>query len=193
MTRFDCFVATESSQRKADEVSYRPFATSLRGVLLAQEITVVTETDPLTLWVSVIAVAVALGAAVLTYLQGRAIRRIDSREHEWEAEDRRTAAIRVLPQSERYSKKVFGDTHSRRETWIRLKNTGRAKARDIEWSITDKGLHFLAERSSLEVIHPGEYYDINYVRTMGSEPDPVFSVSWSDGLGRHTTERILSL
>lgn len=70
---------------------------------MAQEITVVTETDPLTLWVSVIAVAVALGATVLTYLQGRAIRQIESREHEWEAEDRRSAAIRLLPQIERYS------------------------------------------------------------------------------------------
>ena len=162
-------------------------------MLLAQEITVVTETDPLTLWVSVIAVAVALGASVLTYLQGRAIRRIDSREHEWETEDRRTAAIRVLPQSERYSEELFGDNRSTRETWIRLKNTGRAKARDVGWSITDKGLHFLAERSSLEVIHPGEHYDIYYFRSLGSETDPVFAVSWSDELGRHTTERILSV
>ena len=174
-------------------MSYRPFATTLRGVLLAQEITVVTETDPLTFWVSVIAVAVALGAALLTYLQGRAIRRIDIREHEWEAEDRRTAAIRVLPQSERYSEDLFGDNRSRIETWIRLKNTGRAKARDVEWSITDEGLHFLDERSSLDVIHPGEYYDIYYVRSMGSEPDPVFAVSWTDELGRRTTERILSV
>ena len=129
---------------------------------------------------------------MLTYLQGRAIRQIERREHEWEAEGRRSAAIRVLPQSERYSEDLFGDNHSRRVTWIRLKNTGRAEARDVEWSTTDNGLRFHAQRSSLEVIHSGEYYDISYVRVMGSEPDPVFTVSWSDELGRHTTERILS-
>lgn len=120
MTRFDCFVATESSQTRPTRCPTDPSQLAYGGVLLAQEITVVTETDPLTLWVSVIAVAVALGAAVLTYLQGRATRRIDSREHEWEAEDRRTAAIWVLPQSERYSEDLFGD-RSMRDTWIRLK------------------------------------------------------------------------
>ena len=161
-------------------------------MLLAQEITVVTETDQLTLWVSVVAVAVALGAAVLTYVQGRAIRQIESREHEWEAEGRRSAAIRVLPQSERYSEDLFGDNRSRRETWIRLRNTGRAKARNVEWSITDNGPKLLAQRSSLKVIHPGEYYDITYRKFLGSKPDPVFTVSWSDELGRHTTEHILS-
>lgn len=161
-------------------------------MLLSQEITVVTETDPLTLWVSVVAVAVALGAALLTYLQGRAIRQIEGREHAWEAEDRRSAAIRVLPQSERYSEELFGDDHSKRETWIRLKNTGRAEAGDVEWSITDNGPRLHAQRSSLKVIHPGEYYDITYRRFLGSKPDPVFTVSWADELGRHTTERILS-
>lgn len=159
---------------------------------MAQEITVVTETDQLTLWVSVGAVAVALCAAVLTCVQGRAIRQIESREHEWEAEDRRSAAIRVLPQSEWYSEDLFGGNRSRRETWIRLRNTGRAMARDVEWSITDNGPELLARRSSLKVIHPGEYYDITYRRSVGSERDPVFTVSWSDELGRHTTERILS-
>ncbi|MCQ3805543.1 MAG: hypothetical protein KTV45_15890 [Acidimicrobiia bacterium] len=169
-----------------------PSATSLRGVLLAQEITVVTETDPLTLWVSVVAVAIALGAAVLTYVQGRAIRQIESREHVWEAEARRSAAIRVLPQSEWYSEEFFGDNRSTRETWIRLENIGRAEARDVEWSISDNGPWFMTQRLSLEVIHPGEYYDIPYGTPIESEPESVFAVSWSDELGRHTTERILS-
>lgn len=87
---------------------------------------------------------------------------------------------------------MFGETRFRMETWIRLTNTGRAEARDVEWSVTDNGLHFHAGRSSLEVIHPGEYYDVPYTKVGGSEPDPVFTVSWHDERGRHTTERILS-
>ena len=146
-------------------------------MLLNQEVTVVTETDPLTLWISVGAVAVALCAAVFTYLQGRAIHRIESREHEWEAEDRRSAAIRVLTQSE----------------WLRLQNTGRAAARNVVWSTPENGSLYTVG-SSVDVIHPGEHYDVEYmVSGLAREPDPVFTVSWSDERGRHTTERILSV
>ena len=107
-------------------------------MLLNQEITVVTETDPLTLWASVGAVAVALCAAVFTYRQRRAIRRIESQQHEWEAQDRRSAAIRVLTQSERYIEGGSGET--RLDTWLRLQNTGRAAARDVVWSTPENGL-----------------------------------------------------
>ena len=137
-------------------------------MLLNQEI--------ITLWASVGAVAVALGAAVLTYRQRRAIHRIESQQHEWETQDRRSAAIRVLTQSE----------------WLRLQNTGRAAARDVVWSTPENGpLHTVG--SSVEVIHPGEHYDVEYmVSGLAREPGAVFAVSWSDEQGRHTTERILT-
>ena len=48
--------------------------------------------------------------------------------------------------------------------------------------------------SSVEVIHPGEHYDVEYmVSGLAREPGAVFAVSWSDEQGRHTTERILSV
>ena len=78
-------------------------------------------------------------------------------------------------------------------TWLRLRNTGRAPALDVSWSLIDTRRTLLGDTGSLAVIYPGEYYDLRYITPMGADPDPTLVVEWTDGNGPHATERLLSI
>lgn len=161
-------------------------------MLLAQA----ANTNPTIDWafvVSLIAVVVALGAAVNTWWQGRAIRRIETKEHQWQEVDRNSAFIVVTPHIQT---DVLESGHGmksavRTTTWIRLKNTGRATATDIIWESDDPGWH--TDRRELQNLHPGEYYDLYFSAGMAVEPDLLFVITWSDKNGSHGTERVLRI
>lgn len=71
-------------------------------MLLAQEITVVTQADPWMIGTSLAAVAIAVTSLVWTWRQGLAIRNIETREHEWQSEDRISAYVQVTGETERH-------------------------------------------------------------------------------------------
>lgn len=76
-------------------------------------------------------------------------------------------------------------------TWLRLRNTGRAPALDVSWSLIDTRQTLLGDTGSLAVIYLGEHYDLRYITPMGADPDPTLVVEWTDV--PHATERLLSI
>lgn len=157
-------------------------------LVLAQEIIVEVPPDTVGRIVSVLALVVAVLAAGATYAQGRVIRRIETTEHEWEKVDRLSASVEVTAQ--RFQETYVKDGHvvHSGQTWLRLRNTGRVIAREVEWGAEKEKL-LLGDRRSIEELHPGEHFDVYYVMTFGDSPAWVFTVSWTDKRGRHTTER----
>lgn len=170
-------------------------------VLLAQElppvdVTVETSTDPVSLVVSLLAVTIAAASFVVTWRQGQAIRNIEIREHEWQAVDRMSAHIEVTRMRESVPDAFEGSAKYHRRNWIRLRNTGRARAENIVWSDIPgaSGREVLnVERRNLDELHPGEHFDLMLVIVIADPPECDFSVSWSDGNGRHTTSRVINL
>ena len=159
-------------------------------MLLAQEIVVRTPPDQVGRVVSVVALIVAVMTAWVTYWQGRVIRKIESTEHEWEKIDRVSASIEVTAQ--RYQETYLKDgrvVHDR-QSWLRLRNTGRALAHDVKWASENDVL--VDERDSLELLHPGEHYDVYFALSLADGPGWLFTVSWTDDRGRQSTERRIS-
>lgn len=156
-------------------------------MLLAQ-----TSADP----VSLAAVAIALLSLVWTIWQGSAIRDIQTREHDWQAEDRLSAHIEVTRISEttpRTVRKSSGnETHYSTSDRIRLRNTGRAQARNVEWEMESDHV-LLWERRDLDVLYPGEHYDLLIAMAMSDPPETLFTVRWTDGNGAHESKRMINL
>jgi hypothetical protein len=159
-------------------------------MIFAQEVVVEAPPDPISIAVSVVAVAIAATSLLVTGRQGREIRNIETREHEWQAIDRRSAYIQVVPMSETYP------TNSARghgvRMWIRLSNTGRSEAREVRWQI-DNPDSLMARVDGLEVLHPGEQFDLHTARSMADPPESEFTVSWVDDNGRQETTRLINL
>lgn len=159
--------------------------------VLGQEIVVETLPDTLGRIVSVLALVVAVGTAWFTFWQGRAIRRIETTEHEWQKVDRTSASVEVT--AHHFQETYVKDdrvVHSRQD-WLRLRNSGRALAREIEWSAENDSL-LLGERRSLEELHPGEHFDIYFAMTLADAPGWMFTVVWIDERGRQATQRRIS-
>lgn len=166
---------------------------------LPVQIIVEQGTDPLTLIISVIAIVVASSVAIVTLLQGRTIKNIETREHKWEQQDRISAYVQVTRESFRRPStvKVHGSTESAASfanVWfIRLTNTGRAKATDLTWDVCYAGDNddFTVEAelgkilespvSQLAVLHPGEHFDLPIkFGTVEGKETVSFTVSWKD-------------
>ncbi len=166
-------------------------------MVLAQDITVEVSPDPLSLVLSVLAVIIATMVAVTTYVQGRAIRNIETREHEWQRIDRLSADIEVVRMREVEPRSSAGITRYSTRDWIRLRNTGRAEAQDVTWMM-DRGSFkgkdvMLGDRRQLDVLHPGEHFDLLIAMSFGDPPEANFTVTWTDGNGQHTTLRTINL
>jgi hypothetical protein len=171
----------------------------------AQEVTVEVATDPLSLAISAVAVVLAGASAIATYRQGKAIRDIETREHEWQGVDRTSAHVRVTRMSETrpstFAKPGASVTNYRQLDWIRLLNSGRSEARNITWDMTDvagNDLSRIYEHSvpvarMLEVLHPGEHFDILLAFSMSDPPHAQFDVQWDDEMGPHRTTRLINL
>lgn len=161
--------------------------------MLAQEIIIETPPDMLGRVVSVLALVIAVLTAWVTYWQGRVIRKIETREHEWEAEDRISAHVQVTSETERY---LFmtpdGKKHREARYWLYLKNTGRAVARNVSW-VADEGVEITAPITKLEELHPGENFDLGVGLALNIKPGWTFSMAWTDDRGRHETERRIGL
>lgn len=162
-------------------------------VVLAQEVTVNVPPDLVGRSVSVLALVVAVATAWVTYWQGREIRNIETREHEWQQIDRISASIEVTSHAERYEQHwPDGRVNDHERWWLRLRNSARTAARDVEWLIEGKQVRLHATRPTLEILHPGEHYDVGYSKMMGAEQDFVYTVEWTDDRGRHSTQRRIS-
>jgi len=159
-------------------------------LVLAQEITVNVPPDPVGRIVSVAAVVLALASLVYTAWQGQALRRLETTQHEWEQVDRISAAIEVTSHVHRQTYLNDDRVTRSRTNWLRLRNSGRAIARDVRWGgeIDDLG-----NRNSLEELYPGEHYDIYLALTLADAPGWLFKVEWADDRGRHSTPRRISL
>lgn len=159
-------------------------------LVLAQEITVNVPADPVGRIVSVVALVVAVLTAGVTYWQGRVIRRIETREHEWQAIDRISASVEVTTHRFRETYAKDGRVHHNTREWLRLRNSGRAPARDVSWEAEIDVL--LGNRASLEILHPGEHYDVYYAMSIADPPGWLFTVEWTDDRDRHSTQRRIS-
>lgn len=160
--------------------------------VFAQEIVVQVPSDTVGRIVSVLALVVAVFAAGATYAQGRAIRKIETAQHEWEKVDRVSASIEVTSHQDTTKYVVKDQVRRDHQSWLRLRNTGRAPAHDVAWS-SELPKAMLGDRASLEVLHPGEHFDVHYALSMGDAPGWLFTVGWTDDRGRHSTERRISL
>ncbi len=147
--------------------------------------------------ISIVALIVAVAVGTLTVIQGRAIRQIETREHDWQATDRKSAHIQVTRWRENLTTgTTSGDTRHYVKDWIRLKNTGLAPGHSVTWQIEHAASHEIVHETApqvLNVLHPGEHFDIWLDR---SHPNPIaagFTVSWTDDLGNHTTQRLINL
>lgn len=158
-----------------------------------------------TLGIPALAVVISVAAVVTTYLQGRAIRRIETREHEWEARDRTSAQIRVTRESYQYPTTIVphgttGNVPTFRNEWIiRLTNTGRAVATEVMWAEYDQTEEtdtlnlFHSEITALAELHPGEHFDLPMSpRSNLGEKAVTFAVTWKDERGDHTTRRLIN-
>lgn len=83
--------------------------------------------------VSVSAVAIAAASLVWSWWQGRALRRIETTKHEWETIDRLSASVEVTAQHHRETYIKDGRITHSSQSWLQLRNSGRAIARDVEW------------------------------------------------------------
>lgn len=144
------------------------------------------------------AVVVAIAALIFTYLHARAIRDAEAREREWQAERNERAYVEVTRLSERLPRMLapLGEQGATavfvNSDRIRLRNTGSAAARYVLWEIGEDVLS-PEQRTSLEVLYPGEHYDM-YIYPDGCKaPDTEFTVWWTDPRGRHETNRIVNL
>lgn len=154
------------------------------------EIVVKVTDDPIVLWISVaigaLAIVIAGASGWFTYTQGKAIRRIETREHEWEQADRRSAHIQVNVRSEDDPIRFGSGTEIQRKAyWLRLRNTGRATAHHIAWEGSWSGVH--ADVDGLAELHAGESYDL-YVWEPDRTDDTMttLTVTWTDDRGRHS-------
>jgi hypothetical protein len=159
-------------------------------LVLAQQIVVQTPPDTLGRLVSVLALVVAVTAAWVTYWQGKAIRSIETEAHEWQKVDRVSASIEVTAHRDRLTYLKDGRPHRDEWNWLRLRNSGRVPARDVQWRAE---INVLNGRDSLEILHPGEHYDVDLVMALGMGPGWLFSVAWTDDRGRQETERRISV
>jgi hypothetical protein len=162
-----------------------------------------------------LALVVAASVGGLTVVQGRAIRRIETREHEWEKVDRRSAHIRVTRESVQRpaTVRVHGSTEpaaSFANVWyIRLTNTGRVPASEVDWSVEYTGANedTLAEAlfgkvfvnhdlTKLDELHPGEHFDLLMKNISVDEGQETieFTVSWDDERSppRNKTTRLIN-
>jgi hypothetical protein len=165
------------------------------GIILA--IVIQESINPINVALTALAVVVAGISVVVTFRQGRAIQKIESKEHEWESADRSSAHLQVTRISDTQPR-----PHGRRgepasytrEDWIRLTNTGRVPARNVSWKVDPAAQNALARgEGSLSLLHPGEHFDIYLILSMGIPSEADFEVSWTDDLGDHTTTRLMNL
>ena len=160
-------------------------------MLLAQEITVVQQPD---LWIyalSAVAIVVAGLAALATWRQGRAIRRIETREHEWEAEDRRRSYIVVQRMS-------APSPEGRINTRFRLSNKGRVVARNVVFKFDDDSapnihLHVIFAEAGIDELHPGEHWDAYYSTSLATGLAAEMTVTWVDESGPQKTVRTINV
>lgn len=162
-------------------------------MLTAQEVVVTQETDPLTLIISGSAVLIALGSLVWTYINGKALRNIEAREHEWQHEARKSAWIQVVRGYETQDIGVPGRESlvTFTERWLRLTNTGLASAKNVRWELTGGDNLPHIEVHQTPVLHPGESYDVYYSLTLGTPPGWGLRVHWEDGNGARSNHRMI--
>jgi len=169
--------------------------------MASQEIVVEVGSDPASLIVSGMAVLIALASLAWSFFQGRAIRNIETREHDWQAADRISANVEVTIRKRR---PVFGPDY----LVARLRNTGRAAARNVSWAFDDtqEAPHDVDERTVgrqvvvpgqndyLRVLYPGEWFYVQLPSPNVGQPRIAsFLVSWEDGNGPHHTRRAINL
>lgn len=166
--------------------------------------------DTTNLIISALSLVVALGAAgavtyvgVLTIRQGRVINKIETREHEWEQQDRISAHLEVTRHTVRHA------TSSSYMLYARIRNTGRAPAHNIVFItglyVDDPGRELpdgivedaedalTGVLSKVDVIHPGEFIDLPMrLRTYTGQDGIEFKVGWTDARGDHWKTTILN-
>lgn len=157
-------------------------------ILAAEVIPGQTSSEPLGLLLAAIAVAVSIVAAGLAWKQGRAIQRIETAEHEWQKVDRVSAWVEVVHHHVETSHVVGARVERKYQDWLRLRNTGRAPAVDVKWGGEYEGAMFYPIRS-LEILHPGEHFDVHFALSLSERSDWVFWVEWTDERGTYRTER----
>ena len=171
-------------------LGYGPF------VFLAVDEIVIRD-DPLTLWISLAAVLIAIGGFTFAVSQGLAIRRIETREHDWQSADRLSAHLQVTRLSKLESTIDPGFEMSQYVEWIRVRNTGLAIAEDIDLTIADDGgesIYVTPEAGAVTQLHPGEHFNFYLSLTMSTPPMGVVSLSWNDGRpARNTKESRINL
>lgn len=155
---------------------------------------VVNTSDGWTAVISIAALLVAFGVGVATWRQGRTINKIETREHEWQATDRKSAHIQVTRWSENIPVARSGTAYNSRLDYVRLTNTGRAPASNVTWAIAQDDNPVRRDHpGTFEKIHPGEHFDLGLALT-GEHPGvSAFTASWEDDNGSHTTERLINL
>lgn len=50
-----------------------------------------------------------------------------------------------------------------------------------------------ADRERLDVLYPGEQFDLSCLQVIGDPLEAEFTVAWTDGNGRHETTRLLNI
>jgi hypothetical protein len=142
--------------------------------------------------VGLVIAALAVGATIyvgmLTVRQGRVINNIETREHEWEQEDRRSAHIQVNLRTTQYVDQLSLLT-------IRLQNTGRSPAHDVTWrleGIAETRNVSINETNHLATLHQGETYDpILFKFSVRTINVISLTVSWNDERGHHSKDTII--
>lgn len=171
---------------------------------LAPPIIIEAQTDWLAITVAAVAVIVSASVGVYTILQGRVIRNIETREHEWEQQDRISAHIQVTRESYQESATIKPETSFVNIWYIRLTNTGRTTATDIKWTADavgdyehDNNEHaadevlWNPELKGLKDLHPGEHFNV-YLEKRSKSDTFRFTISWTDQRGTHETTRLMN-
>ena len=137
------------------------------------------------------AALLAFTALVVSVVSGFGTRRMVRRERIRREFDIASATITVT--DEKAHQAVPSRPHQEVETtrWLRLTNTGKATAEQLSWNV-DVGGPKLHGSTELELLHPGEQYNVPYRIDGADEPDWWFTVSWKDGNGQRRSRRRIS-
>ncbi|NOX28519.1 MAG: hypothetical protein GXP35_00475 [Actinobacteria bacterium] len=167
--------------------------------------------DPVTWIISLIAITVAAFTGILTWRQGLEIRKIETREHEWEKQDRISAHIEVTPFVREYPIMREGMWTYEWVYYLRLRNTGRAPAKSVSYTVgvakelSEAGSSTIEQVATsmgyrimtIHTLHPGEFFDFYFEEpvTAGIMRTYEFAVGWYDGRSdsQRTKNTILNL